>query len=67
MGVASIRFNKNEQGILNFLKNHYHCDTSSLLKKSLWELFEDTKDNEIIEEFEKKKNPEFFSFEEIMK
>lgn len=55
MGVTSIRLNTKEEKLLNFLKEYYQCDTSALLKKSLIELYEDIKDKEAIEEFEKKK------------
>ena len=53
MAVTSVRFNKKEEKVLDYLKDHFHCDTSSLLKKSLWELYEELKDKEIIEDFEK--------------
>lgn len=70
MGVTSVRFNKKEEKIINYLKKHLNCDTSTLLKKSLWELYEDLKDREIIEEFEKKEKEGKVSFgtiEEIIK
>ncbi len=69
MGVTSIRLNTKEEKLLNFLKEYYQCDTSALLKKSLIELYEDIKDKEAIEEFEKKEtlgNAKFSSFEEII-
>lgn len=34
MGVTSVRFNKKEEKIINYLKEHPNCDTSTLLKKS---------------------------------
>ena len=70
MGVTSIRLNKKEEQALNFLKNHFHCDSSTLIKKSLWELYEDLKDREIIEEFERNeglKNVEFISGDDLLK
>lgn len=54
MGVTSVRFNTKEEKLLNFLKEYYNCDVSTLLKKSLWDLYEDIKDKDIVEEFEKK-------------
>jgi len=54
MGVTSIRLNEEDKKILEYLKKHYHCDTSTLFKKSLRELFETIKDQEIIEEFEER-------------
>ncbi len=52
MGVTSVRFNKNEEKALEYLKEVYHSDASSVIKKALWELYEDFRDREIIEEFE---------------
>jgi len=70
MGVTSVRFNEKEEKIINYLKEHLNCDTSTLLKKSLWELYESLKDREIIEEFEKSENSgkvSFSTMEEILK
>ena len=69
MGVTSIRFNSKEEKVLNYLKDHFHCDSSTLLKKSLWELYEDIKDKEIIDNFEKdelEKKVKFLSIENII-
>ena len=68
MGVTSIRLNKNEEKILNYLKQHLNCDTSTLLKKSLMELYEDTRDREAVENFEKQEkngNIEFIEFDKL--
>jgi len=68
MGVTSIRLNKNEEKVLNYLKNYFHCDTSTLLKKSLYEMYEDIQDKKIIEDFEKKEkegNSKFLKFEDL--
>ncbi len=70
MAVTSVRFNAKEEKILKLLQKHYNCDTSSLIKKSLWELYEDIKDKEIIEDFEKKeknKKVKFVNIDEIIK
>jgi len=70
MGVTSIRLNKKEEKLLNYLKEYFHCDSSTLLKKSLFELYEDLKDKEIIDTFEKKEKEgksKFFNFEELVK
>lgn len=70
MAVTSVRFNAKEEKILKLLQKHYNCDTSSLIKKSLWELYEDIKDKEIIEDFEKKeknKKVKFLNIDEIIK
>ena len=54
MAVVSVRFNEEESKILDILKKHYNCDSSSLIKRSLWDYYEEIKDKEIIEEFEEK-------------
>lgn len=69
MGVTSVRLNQKEEKLLKLLKDYYNCDASSLLKRSLYELYEDLKDKEIIESFEKtekRKKPEFVKFEELL-
>jgi hypothetical protein len=53
MAVTSVRFNIKEEEILKLLKKHYNCDSSTLLKKSLWDLYEEINDKKIIEDFEK--------------
>jgi len=68
MGVTSIRLNKKEKKVLNYLKEYFHCDSSTLLKKSLFELYEDLKDKEIIDAFEEKEKDgktKFISFEKL--
>lgn len=54
MAVISVRFNSREEKILEILKKHYECDSSSLVKKSLLDLYEGIKDIEIIEQYEVK-------------
>jgi hypothetical protein len=65
MAVTSVRFNAKEEKILKILKKHYGCDASTLIKKSLWELYEDIKDREIIDAFEKKEKKGKNKFETI--
>jgi hypothetical protein len=70
MGVASVRFNSKEEKALKVLAGHFHCDYSTLIKRSLWELYEDMKDNVLIEEYErreKKNQVKFFAAEDLMK
>ena len=52
MGVTSVRFNKKEEQALECLKDAFHADASSVIKKALWELYENLRDRRIIEEFE---------------
>lgn len=55
MAVISVRFNSREEKILEILKKYYECDSSSLVKKSLLDLYEEIKDREIIEQYEARK------------
>ncbi|MCX6384522.1 MAG: DUF6290 family protein [Actinobacteria bacterium] len=52
MAVISVRFNSKEEKILETLKKYFNCDSSNLLKRSLWDLYEEIKDREIIEQYE---------------
>jgi len=70
MGVISIRLNKEEEKILKKLSEHFHEDKSALLKKSLFELYENTLDLDVIKKFEVKERKgkvSFFTAEDILK
>ena len=70
MGVISVRFNKDEEKILKKLSDHFHEDKSTLIKKSLVELYENVQDLNEIKKFEakeKKDKVSFSSAEEILK
>ena len=54
MAVISLRLNKNEEEMVNFLSDYYEQDKSSLIKHSLKELYEDIIDKQIIGDFEKR-------------
>jgi len=54
MGVISIRLNDKEEHILRELTRYYNEDKSSLIKRTLIDLYEDKLDFEEIEKFEKK-------------
>lgn len=59
MGVISVRLNKDEEKILKKLSDHFHEDKSALIKKSLFELYENVLDlNEIKSLRQKKKGAE---------
>jgi len=59
MAVISLRLNRNEESMVNFLSNYYEQDKSSLIKYSLKELYEDIIDKKIITEYEtREKNGE---------
>jgi len=52
------------------LKKYYECDFSSLVKKSLLDLYEEIKDREIIEQYEvreKISKSGFVKIEDILK
>ncbi len=70
MGIISIRLNKKEENILNYLIDHYDKDKSSIIKDILIEKYEDLHDMETIEKFEKSEKAGKISFvspDEIMK
>jgi predicted transcriptional regulator len=70
MGVISIRLNKDEEKILKKLSELFHEDKSALLKKSLFELYENTVDLDEIRKFEMKERKgktSFFTAEDITK
>ncbi len=70
MGVVSIRLNKDEEKILKKLSEHFHEDKSALVKKSLFELYENILDLNDIKKFETKEQKgkvSFFTAEDIMK
>ena len=62
MGVISVRFNKDEEKILKELSNHFHEDKSTLIKKSLFELYENVLDLDEIKKFEAKEKRGKVSF-----
>lgn len=70
MGVISIRLNNDEEKILKKLSEHFNEEKSALLKKSLFELYENTLDMDVIKKFEAKERKgkaSFFTAEEILK
>lgn len=52
MGVTSVPFNDNEEKALAYLRQVFHADSSAILKKALWELYEDHQDRGVVEAFE---------------
>ena len=69
--IITIRLNEDEEKVLNKLLEHFHTDQkSTILKKALYDLYEDIEDMKAIEEFEereKKGEVKWHSFEEIIK
>ena len=62
MGVISVRLNKDEEKILNKLSDHFNEDKSTLIKKSLIELYENVIDLNEIKKYESKEKREKVSF-----
>ncbi len=70
MGVISVRLNKDEEKILKKLSDYYQADKSTLVKKSLFELYENMVDLDIVNKFEakeKKGKISFLTAEDILK
>jgi hypothetical protein len=69
MAIISIRFNEHEEKIVKMLSKYYHEDRSKILKKSLYEMYEDLIDKKEIEAFEKREakgQVKFVSGEKIL-
>ena len=67
MAVISIRLNSEEENILSFLSKYYEEEKSTIVKHSLKDMYEDIKDREVIEKFEKsEREAVFLSAEEII-
>ncbi len=69
-GVISIRLNEEEERLLKKLIEYFDMDMSSLIKKSLYELYETVVDLEIIKNFKEKQKQGKVSFvtaEDILK
>ena len=62
MGVISVRLNKEEEKILKVLSENLGVDKSTLIKKSIFELYENLVDMEIIEKFEEKERKGVFYY-----
>lgn len=54
MGIISVRLNSQEEKVVKKLVDYYDEDRSKLLKRSLFELYENIVDGNEIEKFEKK-------------
>ena len=70
MGIISVRLNSQEEKVIKKLVEYYDEDRSKLLKRSLFELYENIVDGNEIEKYERKesaKKTKFHSAEEILK
>ena len=69
MAVISLRLNKNEENMVNFLSDYFEQDKSALIKYSLRELYEDLTDRQVIDEYEAKEKinkTKFYGSDEIV-
>ena len=68
MAKISVRLNSEEEKMVEYLAEEYEKDKSSLIKFSLKQMYEDSIDKKIIDEFEKdRKRKKFLTAEEILK
>lgn len=70
MSILSVRLSKKEEQILDSLTAYLNVDKSTIVKKSIQELYEDYMDRIEIEKFEKKEKLskiEFLSSDDILK
>jgi Arc/MetJ-type ribon-helix-helix transcriptional regulator len=70
MAVISLRLNRQETEMVDFLSNYYEQDKSSLIKYSLRELYEDIVDKDVINDYEKRESEgsiSFVSAEDVIK
>lgn len=54
MAIVTLSLNNEEEKILEILVKYFDADKSKILKEAMWDKFEDLRDREIIEAFEKK-------------
>ncbi len=54
MAIITLRLNDEEEKILDLLVKYFDTDKSKILKEAMWDKFEDLRDREIIEGYEKK-------------
>lgn len=62
MGVISVRLNKQEDNMISEIAEYFHADKSTLIKRSLFDLYETMRDIESVEVFEKKEKKGKASF-----
>ncbi len=56
MAVVSVRLNKDEERILDYLTEYFHEEKSTLFKKALYEMYEDVQDITFIENYIEESN-----------
>ena len=63
MAIVTLRLNDEEEKVLELLVKHFDADKSKILKEAMWDKYEDLRDQEIIEVFEKKERAGKTKFE----
>jgi predicted DNA-binding protein len=69
MAIISIRLKEEEEKMLEYLKEFYNRDKSSLIREILQEKYEDLQDMKVISNFETREGEQkasFSSFDEIV-
>ena len=56
MAVVSVKINQEEEKMVDYLSEYFEEKKSSIIKRSLTEMYEDIVDKNIIDKFEKEKN-----------
>lgn len=63
MAIVTLRLNQEEEKILAMLVKYFDEDKSKILKEAMWDKFEELRDREIIDDFEKKSDAGKVQFE----
>lgn len=65
MSVKTIRFNKQEEGMLKMVLSHYSTDFSTCVKELISEKLEDLKDMNYIRRLKESKASEYLSADQL--
>ena len=66
MAIISVRMNKEEEKIMNYLSSFFDEGEAAIIKRSLLEMYEDILDKKVIDQFEKEEHT-FVTADDIMK
>ena len=66
MAVVSVKINQEEEKMVDYLSEYFEEKKSSIIKRSLTEMYEDIVDKNIIDKLEKEKHT-FVNAEDILK
>ena len=62
----SVRMNREEEKMINYLSEYFEEEKSSIIKRSLIEMYENIVDRKVIDTFEKEKHT-FVNAEDILR